>query len=465
MLPTLLVAQKWQDTTHNIQTEKDITYSAAVDFAGAEKNLLMDISTPIGDAPPKCGRPLAIIVHGGAWLAGSKDDPNIRRMGLEFAKRGYVTATINYRLGMFHTDENIHCNLENWDCFNVTDSSEWYRAYFRAVQDVNTAIRYMLTKSEEYNIDPNNVFLIGESAGAYTVIGAGYIDAESEVMTQHTAELPDALTPNTIYESPCIQQYGLAESIEAMDLAIPDLGNYKGNQYLQNIEDYDIKAVGAFYGGVFNNIFLNNDATKPSLYMFHQPNDLIVPVNYNKIFQGYAACSSGFPTNCQNIINRVQTWGSGGVNNMLDTISAVSLTNIDYKYIETNNNAPCLEQVANPSKGGHQLDNYWLRSSELAEYFADRIADCKEETSIENNNVNTGLHIYPNPIESGTNTTINSVAGQLQITDVYGNVVVNEATNGRYSIANRSITLGSGVYFIKVMGTKVVQIGKIIVQK
>lgn len=55
---------------------------------------------PSNDTFPKYGRPLMIIIHGGAFIAGSKDDFIQQRMLKEFAKRGYVTASINYRLGM-----------------------------------------------------------------------------------------------------------------------------------------------------------------------------------------------------------------------------------------------------------------------------------------------------------------------------------------------------------------------------
>ena len=461
---SLLFSEDWIDTTYSFNLESDIVYSVETDFAGKERQLLLDIRTPLGDSPPNCGRPLAVVVHGGAWLAGSKEDPNIKRMSEDFAKRGYVTANINYRLGMFHTDKNIHCNVEGWDCFNVTDSAEWYRAYFRAVQDVNTAIRYLLINRKKYNINPNNVFLIGESAGAYTVIGTGYIDSELEVLTEYTQEQLDAPSPNSIYESPCIQELGIAESIESMNLERPDLGGYKGSRYLDTELEYDIKAVGAFYGGVFKNIFTNIDASKPALYMFHQPNDLIVPMNFNKILQGFASCARGFPLNCQDIISRLYTWGSGGVNAMLDSISDISLNNIDYVFEKSNNNAPCVEQVANPSRGGHQFDNYWLRTNELSEFFATKIEDCETETNIENNRISHKLKIYPNPIINNSIATIYSKPGILKVFDVYGNQMLSENTDGYFKLSENLIKLTNGVYFIKVSSSNYSQTGKIIVQ-
>jgi len=69
-----LSAQSWVDTVYSIQTEQDIFYGASIDFAGNTKSLLMDISYPVNDFPPSCGRPLMIIIHGGAFLAGDKSD-------------------------------------------------------------------------------------------------------------------------------------------------------------------------------------------------------------------------------------------------------------------------------------------------------------------------------------------------------------------------------------------------------
>ena len=84
------------DCTNRYQTEifdnidvQTVTYSDTY-------SLQMDIYTPSGDV---CvNRPLIILAHGGSFIGGSKSNPTVVDLCETFAKRGYVAASINYRL-------------------------------------------------------------------------------------------------------------------------------------------------------------------------------------------------------------------------------------------------------------------------------------------------------------------------------------------------------------------------------
>ncbi|MEZ4688409.1 MAG: hypothetical protein R3B47_20820 [Bacteroidia bacterium] len=80
LLPGLLSGQKWVDTLYTIQSSFDVSYGTAIDFAGKERTLEFDISWPTNDTAPACGRPLLVMIHGGAWIAGSKSDAVPARM-------------------------------------------------------------------------------------------------------------------------------------------------------------------------------------------------------------------------------------------------------------------------------------------------------------------------------------------------------------------------------------------------
>jgi len=168
-------SQVWVDTTYEISSVWDVSYGVSTDFKGSDYILEMDMSVPTNDLPPDCGRPLMIIVHGGAWYSGDKADAYPRRLREDFAKRGYVSASVNYRLGLFNTNRNINCNLGGWNCWNMTDTAEWYRANYRAIQDVRGAIRYLVNNQARYHINTDNIFLTGESAGGFVVVGVGFI--------------------------------------------------------------------------------------------------------------------------------------------------------------------------------------------------------------------------------------------------------------------------------------------------
>ena len=458
-----LWSQKWVDTTYQISSITNVEYGKAVDFAGAEQRLLMDVSFPTNDTPPECGRPLIVIVHGGAWLAGSKDELTIKRLRTEFAKRGYTAVAVNYRLGQFHTDKNIHCNVEGWDCFNIADSSEWYRAYFRAVQDVNSAIRYFVNNAEEFAIDPNNVFLAGESAGAFTAIGAAFIDSDDDVMSEYTQQLSAISAPNTLYENPCIKKYELASSIANMKLERPNLGSYLGTSNQPAKVEYTIRGVAGFYGGVLNNIFHTTKKEMPALYMFHQPNDLIVPMTFGTVFEGYNQCTRDI-LSCQNIVNRKSLWGSVGITHILDTMEVKGQVIPEYKIELTTNNANCIEQTTDPSRGGHQYDNYWIRTNNAATFLAEYLVDCVVQTEVnESTNVNRA-DIYPNPVRGG-NLFISNALGSIVLTNSLGQVLMqtdNISTSMTIDIHEYNLT--SGVYYITIVNENNTEYHKFIVQ-
>jgi acetyl esterase/lipase len=87
-------------------------------------NLRMNIFTPVGDTLSK--RPVIIIAFGGGFLSGSKDHWSIRLMAQELTKRGFVTAVIDYRLGM-----------------NIFNADLAMRAVYRGLQDGRSAVRFL----------------------------------------------------------------------------------------------------------------------------------------------------------------------------------------------------------------------------------------------------------------------------------------------------------------------------------
>jgi alpha/beta superfamily hydrolase len=447
ILSTCLSAQNYIDTTYTITTETNIEYGSSVNFAGVQKTLEMDISYPTDDVVPSCGRPLALIIHGGAWAEGSKEDGNIVRMRKDFAKRGYVTAAINYRLGYFHTDLNKHCNVENWDCLNLADSSEWIRAWYRGVQDAKGALRYLIENKSTYEIDASNVFVFGESAGAFISIGVAYMDQETEKPLSCNG-LNSVNPPHSNLYTTCIQGTTFDIPIANMDLSRPDLGSIHGNMNPSS-EPYIIKGVGSFYGGLFTDLFTEKSYFDvPKLYLYHQPNDLIVPFNANGILAGLNSCAvnSG---GCAQINDRPLTYGGFGINNMIDTLSINPLNKPEIRAEFTTNSAPCAQQVFDPSTGGHQFDSYWNRTVSMADFFAQGIGpnDCAS-LSLGINKLNSTI-IYPNPTNDLFSISHNSDNVDISLFDAQGKLLKKQSRIENGS----SISIGdlnNGVYYLKV---------------
>lgn len=89
------------------------------------------------DAP--AFQPVLVNVHGGGYVYGTKETYQFYGMGM--AKRGFTVVNFNYRLAPDH-------------------------CYPCALEDVNAVMRWVCTHYKEYGFDLNNVFMVGDSAGA-----------------------------------------------------------------------------------------------------------------------------------------------------------------------------------------------------------------------------------------------------------------------------------------------------------
>lgn len=161
-----------------------------------------------------------------------------------------------------------------------------------------------------------------------------------------------------------------------MKLQRPDLGPVEGS--LHTGYNYNIKGVGNFYGELIRDIFSKYSYSQaPRLYMFHQPNDLVVPYNQQAVYQGAAYCFTQWPANCQWIINRPQIKGSGGIRDMINNLTGTASILPLIQFDSTLNNTDCLGQIANPALSGHAIDNIWLRTLNMAQFFAPAIDTTK----------------------------------------------------------------------------------------
>lgn len=90
--------------------------------------------------------PAVLLIHGGGWLVGSKE--NERVMAQHLALNGYVGVSVSYRLG-------------------------FVAPYPAAVIDLKDAVKWLKKNAKKYHIDPNKIAVLGASAGAQlaTLIG------------------------------------------------------------------------------------------------------------------------------------------------------------------------------------------------------------------------------------------------------------------------------------------------------
>ena len=149
--------QRYKDLIFNdITINKDQTYYPGA-LKGEKKPYLFDLYQPTNDVAK--ARPLIIWMHGGGFKYGSKTAKGVKVWSENFAQRGYVCVSINYRLSkhnpLFHFDELL-------------------KSSFYAVQDAKRAVAYFRENAARYGIDPDRIILGGNSAGGFMALDAAY---------------------------------------------------------------------------------------------------------------------------------------------------------------------------------------------------------------------------------------------------------------------------------------------------
>lgn len=150
------------DTYFPSITMDSVTYSSAY-------SLKMDIYQPVGDT--MSARPIIILAHGGSFIGGDRaSDGTVDSLCARFAHRGYVTASIDYRLS---------------DALSMisSDSTMAIDEVIKAISYGKAAVRYFRqdrATTNTYKIDTNKIYVGGNSAGAVLYMHVGYLTDISE---------------------------------------------------------------------------------------------------------------------------------------------------------------------------------------------------------------------------------------------------------------------------------------------
>ncbi|HDL19613.1 MAG TPA: alpha/beta hydrolase [Bacteroidetes bacterium] len=170
----------------DIRACKDIVYKEI-----GERKLRLDIYQ---QKKLQKAAPVLIFIHGGGWKKGDKADYLVYL--LDFAGRGYVTATISYRFSQ--------------------------EAKFpAAVEDVKCAVRWLRTHAAEYHIDTNKMAVIGGSAGGHLAMMIGYSadvkefdkDCEVDSVSSRVQAVVNLYGPTDLTTEFAIKQKSLLEFI------------------------------------------------------------------------------------------------------------------------------------------------------------------------------------------------------------------------------------------------------------
>src|SRR6056297_616098 len=216
-------------------TETTEFYASNTNLLGDTIDLFMDIYAP--DEDTLANRPVMILAFGGSFTGGSRDDLIMPTLCRQYAEKGWIAVSIDYRL--------FPASMGSPDSLELIDAN------MKAVSDMKAAIRFFRQSAAEgnpYRVDPDFIVVGGYSAGAFTGIHAAMID--------ETDDLPAGL-----------------EGI------IANNGGLTGNTGSMENQSYpsDIQAVLSFAGAVFDTSFV--DATDPPIASLHGLADETVPAN------------------------------------------------------------------------------------------------------------------------------------------------------------------------------------------
>lgn len=396
------------DTFTAITTTSDIEFGAAKNLSGNTQTLTLDFYSPDGDT--ETARPLIIWAHGGSFFGGSKTDADVVALSQRFAKKGFVCASINYRLG-----------------FTPFDSSGIVPALLRAVQDMKAAVRFFYKDkltTNQYKIDTNNIFIGGSSAGAITALHAAYLDKSCEI--------------NSYISQTALENYGGIEG-------------YSGNQCYSSKVKGVLNLCGALgkYGWIetgdvpFCSMHGTNDATV--LYGRGKANPGI-PMLYldgsRMLHEGAALV---------NVNHSFYTWyGKGHVPYAGTSASALAYMDTTVNFVRDYliSRLGCSDAALlapNTPSGTATPYTFTTCTTNI-------VLDCANSTVGINESVNMpNFNIYPNPASDFITLEIpDFISGtSIQIVDLTGKIIKIESIQTHTQQIDVS-NLSKGLYFIKI---------------
>ena len=177
-----------------------------------QTELKCDVYSPIASGESSAGRPVVLLIHGGAWSSGSRH--MMGGFALRLAREGIVAIAIDYRL-----------------------APKW--KFPAQLDDVRSAIHWVVSNHESLGVDPNKIGLFGYSAGGHLACLIGTLADEPVAVVNPTSCWPvddprwvNLTTPLAVCAGgpPC--------DLTALPAAVGGLGFFLGGSFEQMPEVY-----------------------------------------------------------------------------------------------------------------------------------------------------------------------------------------------------------------------------------
>ena len=144
-----------------IDLPENITQCRNISYGGHHKWNRLDVYYPEGTAGTL---PTIISIHGGGYVYGTKEQ--YRRYCMDLARRGFAVVNFSYRL-----------------------APEW--KFPTPLEDTNAVIEWVCRNAQMYHLNPEQLFLVGDSAGAQLASQYAAIATNPEYAALFEFAVPD----------------------------------------------------------------------------------------------------------------------------------------------------------------------------------------------------------------------------------------------------------------------------------
>jgi acetyl esterase/lipase len=221
--------------------------------------LKSDIYLPRGAGP----FPTVLVIHGGGFEKGDREDTPVLMWVEELQKRGFAAIAVDHRL--------------------MADYSE-APMFPGPVEDVKCLVRHLKAHAEEYQLDPEKIYALGGSTGAYLSLMLGV-----------TADNPAF--------APCEEVKGQSDSVAAVvdfygptqwDLIAAERGLLEGEQLYLGSKCTDPTEIDSLC--LPASVIPYIKASLPPFFITHGSLDLLVPVAQSQLLQEQLEASGNSAT-------------------------------------------------------------------------------------------------------------------------------------------------------------------------
>ena len=194
----------WADSTFGVLFEDNVVYGSGMSHDGWGGPVIDTIALELDVYAPdnqEEGRPALVVIHGGGFFGGSNEKRAFVELSNQYASRGWVVFSINYRLAAQRGTVPASW-LDSVQFLPQGSNPNQALAMYPANRDAKAALRWVTSQADQYSIDVNHVSVLGGSAGACMAIAMG------------ASNDGDYVTELSVMQDPTLQSTNLSESFQ-----------------------------------------------------------------------------------------------------------------------------------------------------------------------------------------------------------------------------------------------------------